>query len=154
MKNHWFGSCALSLCCLHVAGAAGAEVYRWTDAEGHVHFSDRDPGKAAGRVATAALPETGPGIDPELQEQRERGKKLLQVWDAERLAREQADVAAAAASAAIEQRCAAAAEQLEGIGRAQLLVRKGDDGEPIYLDDAQRRSYVQQLQAWHQQNCE
>jgi hypothetical protein len=34
---------------------AGAEVYRWVDAEGQVHFSDR-PGEGADRVALDVLP--------------------------------------------------------------------------------------------------
>jgi glutaredoxin len=40
------------LCMLpFLPGPAAAEVYRWTDAEGKVHFGDRKPeGEAAGRV--------------------------------------------------------------------------------------------------------
>ena len=77
MKSPSSGWLALGLCCACIAGTARAEVYRWTDAEGHVHFADRVEGQAPGKVDAVALPTTAPATDPELQQQRERGKKLL-----------------------------------------------------------------------------
>jgi glutaredoxin len=33
--------------CLLAAAHAGAEIYRWTDADGHIHYSDKPPAGAS-----------------------------------------------------------------------------------------------------------
>jgi len=44
---------------LLLAGSAGAEIYRWTDAQGNVHFG-QDPSRApAGRTAEPVSPDAG-----------------------------------------------------------------------------------------------
>lgn len=52
MSAYSFRWLLLSLCMLPVLlSPVGAEVYRWTDTDGKVHFGDRKPeGEAAGRV--------------------------------------------------------------------------------------------------------
>lgn len=134
---------AATLLSLVVPATAGAEVYRWTDAEGRVHYGDRAPDGAAQRVD---LPPSPPApADPELAEQRERGRRLLEVWDAERRERAQAAASAAAATAERERACAWLREELDGARRAAYLVRRDAQGGRAIVAAEERARYQAEL---------
>lgn len=42
--------------CLAQASFAGAEIYKWRDAEGNLHFSDEEPSDGAERIELKPLP--------------------------------------------------------------------------------------------------
>ena len=71
------------LLCFSFAGAALADdIYRWTDADGRVHYGSRPPpGVAAESKSITTRP---PGDDPALTERRERQRRLLESYDYER----------------------------------------------------------------------
>jgi glutaredoxin len=49
------------MACLLVAPAAGADIYRWTDAEGRIHYSDKPPAdRQAKRVRIPVQSISGP----------------------------------------------------------------------------------------------
>ncbi len=134
---------AATLLSLVVPATAGAEVYRWTDAEGRVHYGDRAPAGAAERVDLPSAPPVQP--DPELAEQRERGRRLLEVWDTERRERTQAAAAAAAQSAERESACAWLHEELDGVRRAAYLVRRDAQGGREIVASEERVRYETEL---------
>jgi len=115
-----------------------AEIWRWTDAEGRVHFGDRAPqGAQAQRLEAPAAASP----DPELARHRERSRKLLEVWDAERRARNEAAATAAAETAGREQACAELRAELARARQAAYLVRRADDGARQILGGAERAQY-------------
>ena len=134
----------LLLLCTAASLPASADIYRWSDAEGRVHFGDRAPvtGAAAQRIEASAGSATP---DPELQRHRERSRKLLEVWDAERR-----DRSAAAATAAVEteerdRACAQLRAELEQSRQAAYLVRKSADGAREILASGEREQYERGL---------
>ncbi len=76
----------LALCaCLPLALPAGAEIYKWRDAEGNLHFSDEEPADGAERIQVKPLPvmnfplpeRIGPPAEPE--EEATAGYEVLTV---------------------------------------------------------------------------
>jgi Domain of unknown function (DUF4124) len=134
----------LLLLCATASLPVSADVYRWTDADGRVHFGDRAPptGAAVERIEASAGSAT---TDPELQRHRERSRKLLEVWDAERRDRNEALAAAAVEAAERDQACAQLRAELEQSRQAAYLVRKSADGARGILSSAEREQYERAL---------
>ena len=128
----------------------GAEIYRWVDAEGRVHYADRRPEAPTRGVQSLQLPEEASGPDPAVQAERARARRLLQVWDEERLAREQAAAGQAAAREALCTRLRAHLEELE---HARLVYRDDGSPRPQPLGEAERQSYEQSLRATWDDRC-
>jgi predicted secreted Zn-dependent protease len=69
-KYRWFRSAAgiAGAILLAIAGDAAAQVFKWTDSEGHVHYGDRPPGEAAAKAIATPSPGFTPGQDVEIEE--------------------------------------------------------------------------------------
>lgn len=136
---------AATLLSVAASAAAGAEIYRWTDAQGRVHYGDRVP-EDAGRLERIDAPQRQTGqADPELEQHRERSRRLLEVWDAERRERAAAAAEAASRAAEREQSCALLREELENARHSSYLVRRNAQGEREILAADERIRYESQL---------
>lgn len=118
------------------AGAASAALYKWTDAQGRIVYSDQPP---AANVKTEQLRAPPPAANP-------NAAKEFAQRDAEYRKR-QADAAEAAAkaekergdSAKLAEVCAQARGQLKQLNESQLAVfRYNEKGEREILDDDAR----------------
>lgn len=134
------------LLCLALAAAlpaAGAqEVYRWTDADGKVHFSDRPRDDAAARVQVDTLAPADGGAE-HLARERKR-QRLLEVFARER---DQAAYREAYAAKQAETRatnCGIARDNLRSLREAPLVYDLDEAGERVYLSDDQRHRALNQ----------
>jgi hypothetical protein len=135
------------------AGSAAAALYKWTDAQGHVVYSDQPPPPG---IASAQLKAPPPPADPTAAKtlaQREADFRKRQTDQAQATAK--ADQAQAAA-ATLAQNCARAASnlrQLADTGRAVVTYDKGGKSEsPEVMSDAARKSEREQLTTWMRDN--
>lgn len=134
----------LLLLCTAASLPASADIYRWTDAEGRVHFGDRAPVTGAA-VQSIEAPAGSATPDPELQRYRERSRKLLEVWDAERRERSAAAAAAALETGERDRACAQLRAELERSRQAAYLVRESAAGAREILDSGERERYERGL---------
>ena len=134
------------------AAGASAEVYKWVDEQGEVHYGDRPPVEGA-RADTLALP-PAPSRDAEQVEREFMRQRLLDAFEAERREAEQARTEAKAAKRDRELRCARLAEQLARFERANIVYNEGDDGERIYMSDEERRRAARQARDWMTRHCD
>lgn len=110
-----------------------AEVYRWVDEDGRVHFSDR-PRVAGERPLHVETRAPAPG--PDDVRRRERRDRLLEVFAEERRrAREQAREARARAQAR-QKACAEARATLARLERGGVFYEVDAGGRRAYLDEA------------------
>ena len=118
------------------AGTASAALYKWTDAQGRIVYSDQPP---AANVKTEQLRAPPPAANP-------NAAKEFAQREAE-YRKKQADAAEAAAKADKErvdgsklvEACAQARGQLKQLSESQLAVyRYNDKGEREVLDDDAR----------------
>jgi Skp family chaperone for outer membrane proteins len=144
-------SAAAAIAGLLFAAAASAALYKWTDANGVVVYSDQPP-PASVKVEqiNAAPPPANAGAVRDLanheaefkKRQAERGKQD------EQAAKSRADAEKKAAA------CARTAGQVRELEATQQLVfRVNAKGERVVLDDATRAKERQQLEKWLKANC-
>ncbi|MNF80044.1 hypothetical protein D3C84_622770 [compost metagenome] len=136
------------LCCLLLAPAvAGAEIYRWTDAQGQVHFSEK-PQAGAEQVAVK------PQVVERDQATREREERATKYFDARR--DEQAVAATRAAQAREQQhkRCGQLREQQDQLSVGGPFYRLDERGERQYYTDGQIETIRRQLAESMARECD
>ena len=127
-----------------VALPASAQMYKWTDASGRIHYSDTPPpeGKAEEiKVAPAAAPA------PKGQSWQDRERESAQ----RRLAQQQEE-AKAPPEPNGAQRCAAARGILSTLD-GKAVFQKDKDGNRVYLEDKDRAALEKAANATVAQNC-
>ena len=145
-------SCAV-LAMTMASGAMANEIYKWTDADGNVHYEDRP----TGAETEERLDMTYGRTDRSSVQRRVKART-----DAEASRREAASVAAAAKqeaadNAAAEEARAAKCERsrarLESYLQSRRLYRTDENGERVYLDDTQRQEARQKAEEQITQFC-
>jgi hypothetical protein len=132
------------LACL--AFSAHAEIYKWTDANGKVQYSDAPPGsgKASANVVKTAPPAASPkDASWEEKERQFRARKALQ--------------GATAPSEEDSQRasqrvCAAARARLANFN-GSAVYRLNKNGERVYVEDSERAALEKEARDAIAQHC-
>lgn len=130
---------------LMLPALACAEIYRWTDAQGQVHFSEKPAGAGAEQVQ----------VKPQVVERdtatREREQRTEQYFDARREERAQAATRAASARAERSKECGELRDRLQQIQRDGRYFTRDANGEPVYYSadevDAARSRLSSQIAA-------
>lgn len=140
----------LALCGALASTPASAELYRWVDEHGKVHFSDKPTGDAdAETVDIKAPPRIGQ--DESVQQINERVKRLHETESEQRSLEERRVAAEKAEKEQIEKRCARARVELR---KYQGPVYKLDDnGARIYLTDEEHSADKARISEWIEKNC-
>ncbi|MFG0380388.1 DUF4124 domain-containing protein [Pseudomonas sp. zbq_18] len=112
---------------LLVPAMASAQIYRWTDAQGRVHFSERPGGAGAEQV------EVRPQVVERDAATREREERSQKYFDARRDEKAQAQSRAASSRAERNKECGKLRHQLSQIER---------DGRYFTTDAKGERSYI------------
>ncbi|MGE5172094.1 MAG: DUF4124 domain-containing protein [Rudaea sp.] len=126
--------------------AASAALYKWTDANGRVVYSDQPPlGAVKTEQLRGAPPPANPNAAKELA-QREAEFKKRQADAAKTEEKAGKDHANAAQHA---EACAQARGQLKQLAESQLAIyRYNEKGEREVLDDDARAREVAKINAW------
>ena len=128
------------------AGAMANEIYKWTDEDGNVHYEDRPSGAASEeRLAINYKRTDGNAVQQRINARHERQATR----DEARSAAAAAEQEAAENAAAEEQRaqaCERARARLETYLQSRRLYRTDENGERVYLDDAQRQEARQKAE--------
>lgn len=114
---------------LLLPGIACAEIYRWTDAQGRVHFSEK-PG-----AASAEQVEVKPHVVERDAATREREQRTQQFYDARREEKTQASNEAAKTRAERSRECSELRNQLQQIQRHGRYFSTDAQGERHYYSD-------------------
>jgi hypothetical protein len=137
------------VCGALLAAPALAQVYKWTDDEGRVHYSDTPPTDAEATLMPVESADTD--LEASLREQvaRERELELREQTAAD--AAEDAE-AEAAHRAAVERACIQARERVATIESARRLSRVDDDGTRRTYNEEERAAALaearQQVTEW------
>jgi len=141
-----------------IVAAAGnvvaGEIYKWTDADGNVHYVDRPTGDPteervdviSNRTDNAAVRAS---VQARLDRQAEREEALNKAAEDEQ--------SAAAAQSEREQRerqCASYRERLESYLQSRRLYRENESGERVYLDEDEMMTARAELQKKIQETCD
>lgn len=142
---------AAAVACLVLPAPAAAALYKWTDANGRVVYSDQPP---PANIKAEQFNATPPPANPHAVREMANQEAELKKRQAERA---KADEQIAKTRAETEKKsaaCARAAGQVRGLAAGQQAVyRINEKGERYALDDAARVKERQDLEAWMKVNC-
>lgn len=135
-----------------IAFPAAAAMYKWTDANGRVIYSDQPPnGDFKVEAINAPPPPANPNAVKELATKQAdlQQKKILRADEEAKVAKTRAET-----DKKLEQ-CAKVRGQIAMMQSDQnvLYFRSNEKGEPVYMDDAARRKEREQLAGWLRENC-
>ena len=116
---------------LLLPGFASAEIYRWTDAQGRVHFGQQ-PG-ATGAQTVTVKPQVVERDDATL----EREQRTRQYFDARREEKAQAEARTAQMQAERGRECSELRNRLEQIQRGGRYFVTDQNGERNYIDESE-----------------
>jgi hypothetical protein len=138
------GKLTLLFVLLSMALQLQAEVYKWVDEQGRVHFSDRpDAGASTEIKIKEQQPQSSDGQnDRQLQMQR-----MLDVYAEERADKKEAQQKQQAERKKRKQNCARAKDRYNTHIRARGIYNLGNDGERQYLSEAERTRHIKQLKS-------
>jgi hypothetical protein len=135
------------LCLLLLPGLAAAEIYRWTDANGQVHFGQRPAAPGAQQI------EVKPQAVERDQLTLERQERTRRFYDARREEQAQAAVVAAERQAKRAEECRELRKKLTSIAEGRSYYRTAADGQRSYYSDEQVDAARQQLQRQVIERC-
>jgi hypothetical protein len=149
-----------TLLLLAVAAPATAELYRWTDANGRVHFSDTPPGKQKAEVLRAPVatppgtvaPATGAVSSGDTTRHNREGR-LQEAWRQEAEQKQREKEANDARQAEIARQCARLRNGLQA-SEGRVLYITQENGEREYLDDAARQEHIEKAQRQLEEHCQ
>ena len=137
---------ALLLTLILMPALASAQIYRWTDADGRVHFGQRPP-------AGAEQIEVRPQVVERDDQTREREARSERVFDARRKEQQAAREQASQTRAAREQECQSLRSQLSQLQLGGRFFRNDAAGERVYYSDSELEAARQRLAARISQVC-
>ncbi len=134
-------------CLLLLPGLAAADIYRWVDAGGRVHFDQRPANPRAERV------EVKPQVleaDPLTRERLERNERF---YEARRQEQAEANSRAAERRSERQQECKELRRQLAQMPEGFRYYRSEADGQRSYYSDAQMDAARRQLRDRVSERC-
>ncbi|UXY17320.1 DUF4124 domain-containing protein [Chitiniphilus purpureus] len=134
-------------CC--VAASAGAEIYKWKDADGRVHYSDSPPpgvGKKAQVINTKELPVSSLPLDRGTTQPAQTAQPPAQAG-AQPPAQKQAE------AAKDPQACEAALKRASFLKNNKLFKAINEKGNVEFMDDEKRKRELAEIDATVKQHC-
>ncbi len=129
---------AAVLCALLAAAAAHAQIYRWVDEQGKVHYGGRPPGGAKASPVESTAPAPPAAARPKADaSQQERD------FQRRRMEREQQEAREQRAAEKAKQDCQRERERLATLRTARRVTAGVDaKGDRRYLSDAERTDAI------------
>jgi len=129
---------------------ASAQVYKWVDDKGTIHYGERPPqGKKAqevGQRLANPVPAPGKAAEPSWKD------KDLE-FRSRRIEAEQAETKQKQQDAAHSQSCNQARDHLAQMKMARRLYRLNEKGERVYQSDEEHRASIAQLERLVSERC-
>lgn len=141
---------SLSVMFFLISSSAMAEVFKWTDEQGNVHYGARPP---TGQSANQVRIDAAPPADPYLQQRRENMMKQLDANAEERQEKKKQQAKTAKEKAEKKKRCQNARSRLsmlEGHGRVYTT---DANGERSYYSSEQLERNREQARRTVREHC-
>ena len=138
-----------------MSGAAYADVFKWVDANGKVHYSDRKTNASAEKLnittGTTSLGQSSQDVEQRMMQQ----KKYLNYLQSERLDRKEKRAEEEKQKAKHKKYCATLRDQLKSYTEDHVNWYDLDDetGERRYLSDGELEKLKQDLRAEIKSSC-
>jgi hypothetical protein len=139
------------------AVGAGGTIYKWTDKEGNVHFTDCPPPPGCEAETVLVKPEPS---EQQIRQAQEKLQKLLEqqlenaaAREQQRLELERQQIAALQVAVARRRACVMAQQNLHNLLMNRPVYYIDEKGERVYLDDAAHKAEIERQQQLIRENC-
>jgi len=146
---HWR---LLSVLCL-AAGPALADIYRWVDSAGRVHYGERPPVEGAERVELPSSSNGAAASVPSESERWARQQRLLESYEYERTRKAEREAADARRDRERAVQCERLRRYWKTLAFAGPVYVTDDSGERRYLDDTERAAEQARLRPAMERAC-
>ena len=153
MRTSFFTATLVTGALLCVASAGAGEIYKYTDADGNVHYGDRPTGDPGEQRLAIVSRSTDPGAVQARVDARQARDAARQEARAARDEEEQAKEEARSAAADRAAKCQENRSRLQTYTESRRLYREDDSGERVYLDDDAREEAMQQVRDLIDEYC-
>lgn len=134
-----------------------ADVYRWVDEKGQVHYGDKSPkGEVTEKVNMPALKVRSIEAQPnELNEaeRRQRQKRIIETLSTERKAREDVRKKKQDEKAEKQAKCEELRIKLAESKRVNVYYRRNKQGERVFISDKERKEMDAKAEKKYRDNC-
>ena len=142
----------LFVLCL-AGGPALAEIYRWVDSAGRVHYGERPPTENAERVQLRPSPSDSARDLPSESERRVRQQRMLESYEYERERKAERQAAEASRKRELAAQCDRLRRYWRTLAFAGPVYVEDDGGQRRYLDDTARAAEQARLRPAMQRAC-
>ena len=132
---------------------AQAEVYKWVDEQGDVHYGDKPDSVQSEQLKIQQQSPSTPTNNLSDAERRQYQQKLLESMTYERQQKEQAKAKDKKEREKAKQKCDKAKQKLTKMKQAGYLYSKNEQGERLVLDDEQHKAATAQVEAAIKKHC-
>lgn len=130
-----------------------ADVYRWTDAKGQVHYGQRAPGHTeADRIEVQGGAATG-AVDNDAASRRAKQQRLLDAYGYEREKKQQQAAQDAAIKRKQAERCRVLQARWRAFSHPGPIYYKRADGGRDYISDEQRAERLERMRPAYIEAC-
>jgi outer membrane PBP1 activator LpoA protein len=134
-------------------GAAANEIYKWTDEDGNVYYEDRPSGAATEeRLDITYQPTDSRAVQSRVQKRVDADTARHEA-ESVAAAKEKEAADNAAAQQARQAKCDRSRARLESYLQSRRLYRTDENGERVYLDEAQRQEARQKAEEQISEFC-
>lgn len=132
---------------------AQADIYKWVDAKGQVHFSDAAPQNVNATTVQTTSKAQAPKESANTQTLLERQQRFTRKLEKERKAREALIAKEKARQEKRDATCQRARNQLEHFKSVHRFYQENPDGTITYLSDKEGDRFRRDAQASYEKRC-
>ena len=151
IKRHAVALSAIALC---ISGSVlASEIYKWTDANGDIHYGDRPSGDPTEQRMHITYKRTDNSAVQARVASRREGDAMRREAAEERAGAKQTEEELRAEREERNKKCTDYRAKLETLVTSRRLYREDENGEREYLDDTQRQEARQRAEELVAEYC-
>jgi hypothetical protein len=138
---------------LAMAGTASGQIYKWTDEDGNVHFTDKPVAEEAERVAIQSKRTDAAKVQAQVQARADAAAKAAE----EEAAATPQGPTEEELQARLEERakkCATYRERLQRFVQSRRIYREDEAGERVYLSEEEMQEAREKVENQVQEYCD
>jgi hypothetical protein len=137
------------------ATASSAEIYKWVDEQGKVHYGDTPVDQSSTQM-NITQPEADKKISsqPDPTSRDERRRKLAEAMQEDRLKKQEQKQKARDEKEKLNSQCVHAKDALKNYETAGRLYNLDKDGNRVFMSDAEKEATTENLRAQIKKHCE
>lgn len=156
IEIYYISTAYLVLLLIFMTFTATAEVYKWTDENGKIHYSDKPIDEKTKKIKMKRQPS-----HTEVSQAKERASALIkhknkvqEITDDERHDKKIADRKDAKDKRKLSSQCRQAKREIILLGKGRVTYTTDEDGERHYLSDEEKNQSINQLKKDVKEHCQ